>query len=127
MIERSEAPAIAAAVACPARSEWPGYLAGSRPAREASFLTIRATSIPLNRPGRTCPWRSRTERWRRMSLRNRSGNWHYRFKIAGHTWTGDTGLAATERNRNAANLKEAAAHNEVIEGRGEQLHLEIKP
>jgi hypothetical protein len=62
-----------------------------------------------------------------MGLRNRSGNWHYRFFAAGRRWTGDTGLAATERNRNAAILKEAQARKEVLEGRGESLHLEAKP
>lgn len=46
IIERSVAPAIAAAVAYPARSEWPAYLAGSSPARSASFLTTLATSMP---------------------------------------------------------------------------------
>ena len=34
-----------------------------------------------------------------MSLRERRGNWHYRFWAAGRSWTADTGLAATERNR----------------------------
>jgi hypothetical protein len=41
---------MAALVAWPARNECPAYFAGSRPARTASFLTTRATSIPLNRP-----------------------------------------------------------------------------
>ena len=44
MMERSDAPAIAALVAWPARSEWPAYLAGSRPARTANFFTTLATS-----------------------------------------------------------------------------------
>ena len=57
MIDRSDAPAIAALVACPARSEWPAYFAASRPARSASFFTTRATSIRDNRPGCTCPCR----------------------------------------------------------------------
>ena len=57
MIDRSEAPAIAAAVACPALREWPAYLAGSRPARAASFFVTRATSIPLSRRTCTCPCR----------------------------------------------------------------------
>ena len=54
MMDRSEAPAIAAAVACPARSECPAYLAASRPARSASFFTMRATSTGDNRFGRSC-------------------------------------------------------------------------
>jgi hypothetical protein len=49
-MDRSDAPAMAALVACPARREWPAYLAGSRPARAASFLVTRATSIPDKRP-----------------------------------------------------------------------------
>lgn len=61
-----------------------------------------------------------------MSLRNRSGNWHYRFWAAGRPWTGDTGLAATERNRSAANRNESEAHKMILEGKGDQLHLEIR-
>src|SRR3984893_2908978 len=55
IIDRSEAPAIAALVACPARRECPAYLAASSPARSASFFTTRATSIPDNLPGCTRP------------------------------------------------------------------------
>jgi hypothetical protein len=36
-------------------------------------------------------------------------------------------LAATERNRNAALLKEAEARKAVIEGKGDQLRLEVRP
>lgn len=61
-----------------------------------------------------------------MSLRNRNGNWHYRFWAAGRSWTGDTGLVATERNRNASVRKEAEAQRLVLEGKGDQLHLEIR-
>jgi len=45
MIERSDAPAIAALVAWPARSEWPEYFAASSPARVASFFTTRAIDL----------------------------------------------------------------------------------
>ena len=38
MIDRSEAPAIAALVAGPARSEWSAYLAASSPARFSRLL-----------------------------------------------------------------------------------------
>lgn len=62
-----------------------------------------------------------------MSLRNRSGNWHYRFYAAGRTWTADTGLAATERNRNGALLKEVEARKAIGEGRPEQLKVQPKP
>ena len=57
MMERSDAAAIAAAVACPARSEWPAYLAAPNPARSASFCTTLATSTPANRPAWTCSCR----------------------------------------------------------------------
>src|ERR1700683_4559555 len=56
-MDRSEAPPMAADVACPARSECPAYFAGSSPARSASFFTTRATSMPDSRPTRTCPCR----------------------------------------------------------------------
>ena len=55
MMDRSEAPAIAALVAWPARSEWPAYLAGSSPARFASFFTIRAMSIACQPAGPYLP------------------------------------------------------------------------
>ncbi len=37
-----------------------------------------------------------------MPLRSREGNWHYRFEVDGREYSGNTDLAATERNRNAA-------------------------
>lgn len=37
----------------------PGVLAESSPARSANFFTIRATSLPDNRPVWTCPCRFR--------------------------------------------------------------------
>jgi hypothetical protein len=60
MIDRSDAPAMAALVACPAHSECPAYFAESSPARCASFFTTRATSMPDNQPGCTdgLPFRS---------------------------------------------------------------------
>ena len=61
-----------------------------------------------------------------MSLRKRSGNWHYRFFAAGRTWTADTGLAATERNRNVALLAEAGARKLINEGRQDQLKIQPK-
>ena len=62
-----------------------------------------------------------------MSLRKRSGNWHYRFFAAGRTWTADTGLAATERNRNAALMAEVEARKLIDEGRPGQLKIQPKP
>ena len=61
-----------------------------------------------------------------MSLSNRGGNWHYRFWAAGRRWTGNTGLAATERNRKSALLKEAELHKAVLEGKGDHLRLEVR-
>jgi len=48
MMLHSDAPAMAAAVACPARQLCPAYFAESSPARSTSFFTTRATSIPDN-------------------------------------------------------------------------------
>ena len=62
-----------------------------------------------------------------MGLRNRGGNWHYRFKLHGHEWTADTGLVATERNRSAALTVEAKARLLVKEGKADLLRLQIKP
>src|SRR5215510_8534713 len=62
-----------------------------------------------------------------MGLRNRGGKWHYKFYAAGRTWTGDTGLVATARNRSAALMAEAEARMFVRDGRGDQLRLAIKP
>ena len=50
MMDRSDAPAMAAVLACPARRECPAYLVASKPARSTSFFTTRATSIPDSRP-----------------------------------------------------------------------------
>jgi len=62
-----------------------------------------------------------------MGLRNRNGKWHYKFYAAGRTWTGDTGLVATERNRSAALMAEAEARKLVKDGHGDRLKLTIKP
>lgn len=62
-----------------------------------------------------------------MGIRARNGNWHYRVKVHGHEYSGDTGLAATERNRNAAMRIEAEAHRKVLDGKAAELKLQIKP
>jgi integrase len=62
-----------------------------------------------------------------MSLRKRDGRWHYRFQVHGHEYTGNTGLEATKRNRNAATQMEVEACKTVLDGRAWQLRLEIKP
>jgi len=53
--------------------------------------------------------------------------WHYRFWLDGREYTGNTDLAATERNRNAAERVEAKARELVASGRSHELKLRIKP
>jgi integrase len=59
-----------------------------------------------------------------MSLRARNGKWHYRFKVAGRTWTGETGLVAVERNRKAAEAIESEAWRTIKLGKGHLLNLD---
>ncbi|MBZ5727880.1 MAG: hypothetical protein LAP87_23160 [Acidobacteriia bacterium] len=61
-----------------------------------------------------------------MSLRKRGGNWHYRF-FGRKNLTADTGLAATERNRNAALLAGVEARKLISGGRPDQLKIQPKP
>jgi integrase len=61
-----------------------------------------------------------------MPLRERRGNWHYRFAVDGQTYQGSTGLVATERNRNAAMRAEAKARELVLSGRAHELKLEVR-
>jgi len=62
-----------------------------------------------------------------MPIREREGNWHYRFWVDGREYSSNTGLAATERNRNAAARKEAKARELVVSGRAHELKLHVKP
>jgi len=62
-----------------------------------------------------------------MGIRARNGNWHYRVKVNGHEYSGDTGLVATERNRNAAMRIEASARQKVLDGKGAELKLQVTP
>jgi integrase len=62
-----------------------------------------------------------------MPIRSREGNWHYRFQVDGHEYTGNTGLAATERNKSAALREEAKARELVVGGRSQELKLEVRP
>lgn len=50
-------------------------------------------------------------------LRSREGNWHYRFKYKGREYTGNTGLAANERERRSAERVAKAARAGVIASR----------
>jgi hypothetical protein len=47
-------------------------------------------------------------------LRKRRGNWHYRFQIKGQTFSGNTGSAATERNRRDALNYEKCQRDKVV-------------
>lgn len=50
-------------------------------------------------------WRNGLKRKRQKpprGLRNRAGQWHYRFKVNGHEYSGCTDLAAIEQNVNDA-------------------------
>jgi integrase len=60
-----------------------------------------------------------------MPIRERRGHWHYRFQVNGHTYQGNTGLVATERNRTAAIRIEAKARELVLSGRSHELKLEV--
>src|SRR4051794_23105360 len=48
-----------------------------------------------------------------MSLRERSGRWHYRFKLRGICYAGTTGLVATKQNKNVAKAVEAQRRLEI--------------
>lgn len=52
-----------------------------------------------------------------MALRNRGGEWHYRFEHQGREYSGATGLAATKRNVSEAHRLEAARRLAVKDSR----------
>jgi hypothetical protein len=62
-----------------------------------------------------------------MSLRRRSGKWHYRFEVDGHEWTGNTGLMATERNRKSAEAIEVEAWRAIKQGKCHTLQVQAVP
>ena len=62
-----------------------------------------------------------------MPIRQRSGEWHYRFWVNRREYTASTHLAATERNRTAATRIEADARRLVLQGKEQSLKLEIVP
>jgi integrase len=51
-----------------------------------------------------------------MGIRKRSGNWHYQFQFQGRTYSGSTGLAATERNKTSAQKFEQQKQRSVEAG-----------
>lgn len=61
-----------------------------------------------------------------MPLRVRGEVWYYRFWIDGQEYTASTGLAGTERNRNAAARAEAKARELVLTGKSHELKLEVR-
>jgi integrase len=52
-----------------------------------------------------------------MSLRNRGGRLHYRFKLDGREYNGSTGLAATKQNEIEAHQIESDHRKALLEGR----------
>ena len=60
-----------------------------------------------------------------MGLRDRHGKWHYRFTLDGREYTGNTDLAAIERNRKAAELIELEFRQALLEGRHPNRRLKI--
>jgi hypothetical protein len=52
-----------------------------------------------------------------MSLRNRGGIWHYRFRLDGREYAETTGLAATKQNERDARQMEAE-HLQALAARG---------
>lgn len=56
-----------------------------------------------------------------MSVIERSGKWHYRFKVAGVTHAKSTGLEATRQNYNAAKGIEAQARLDVLSGKAYKI------
>lgn len=60
-----------------------------------------------------------------MPIRKSGENWHYRFAVHGRTFTGNTGLAATERNKMPAMRIEAEKRRLVLEGKESQLKVQV--
>jgi integrase len=52
-----------------------------------------------------------------MSLRNRAGKWHFRFKLDGREYAETTGLAATKRNTTKAQQIELEYRQALLDGR----------
>src|ERR1017187_894344 len=62
-----------------------------------------------------------------MSLRQRYGNWHYRFQFMRKEYSGDTGLAATPQNKREAGKIESAAFDALEQGQQPVRRIEPKP
>ena len=61
-----------------------------------------------------------------LGLRTRNGNWHYRIRHQGKEWTGDTGLAATQRNVSEALSKRDEKRLALKRGQGDKLDVKAK-
>lgn len=62
-----------------------------------------------------------------MGLRARSGKWHYRLWVDGNEFNGSTGLAATEKNREAALLKLGKIREDIQNGKENQVKIKAIP
>ncbi len=60
-----------------------------------------------------------------MSLRKRSGKWHYRFKFKGQEYTGSTDLAATPQNKGEASENETNARRRLKSGKRPANEIEV--
>jgi len=60
-----------------------------------------------------------------MPVRERSGKWEVRFWVDGREYSEITVLAATERNRNAAQRIEAEMRRLVLSGRAAELRIRV--
>ena len=61
-----------------------------------------------------------------MGLQKRAGKWHWRRHVQGKSRSGNTGLAATERNRPAARLKMEQGAQAIMEGREADLKIQAR-
>jgi integrase len=61
-----------------------------------------------------------------MAIQQRNGRWHFRFMMAGQTYTGNTQLTATEDNRAQAELFEDMHQDLVLRGENvEPIEFEV--
>jgi len=61
-----------------------------------------------------------------MSLRERNGTWHFRFKLDGREYSGTTDLDATQRNVSEAQAIEAEHRKEMLEGRRPSRRIQVR-
>jgi len=61
-----------------------------------------------------------------MSLRNRNGIWHYRFKLDGKEYAGTTDLAATPQNMREAQRQETNHLQALREGRSSTRRIIVR-